>query len=170
MFYLCSLVDVQNRISQGLKVLQYYTTKKWVFVNDNLLRMQQTMCKEDVKKFNFNIDEVSTTFYVVLCMYVLIYFITFSSVKIDQDKYITNYILGARHFLLKEKPETLPAARSLLRRLYLLDRLVSLICWGLALWAFWSNLDSIVFGCETMFETTRNLLSRRSSAMIHQSI
>lgn len=92
------------------------------------------------------------------------------SVQIDQDRYITNYILGARHFLLKEKPETLPAARSLLKRLYLLDRLVSLLFWGLALWAFWSNLESIVFGCETMFETTRNLLSRRSNAMVQNSI
>lgn len=100
----------------------------------------------------------------------LTHFKLFSSIKIDQDKYISNYILGARHFLLKEKPETLPAARALLRKLYLLDRLVSLICWGLVLWAFWSNLESIVFGCETMFETTRNLLSRRSSAMIQQSI
>lgn len=49
---------MQKRISQGLKVLQYYTTKKWVFRNDNLLKMEQNMCKDDLKKFNFNIDEV----------------------------------------------------------------------------------------------------------------
>lgn len=36
--------------------------------------------------------------------------------QVDQQDYIKNYILGTRHFLLKEKPETLPKARKLLQR------------------------------------------------------
>lgn len=95
---------------------------------------------------------------------------SFYALQVDQTEYINNYILGARHFLLKEKPETLPAARALLFKLYLLDRFVSLLFWGLALWVFWSNLENILYGCETMFEGTRNLLSHRSSTMMKNSI
>lgn len=60
--FVASLVNVQKRISQGLKVLQYYTTKPWVFRNDNLLRMESMLCKEDSQKFICNIDNVRIHF------------------------------------------------------------------------------------------------------------
>lgn len=53
-----SLVAVQKRISQGLKVLQYYTTKNWIFKNDKFLRMRYKMNKADREKFNFNVEDV----------------------------------------------------------------------------------------------------------------
>lgn len=62
LFPFASLVNVQKRISQGLKVLQYYTTKPWVFRNDNLLRMESMLNKEDSQKFPFNIDNVRESF------------------------------------------------------------------------------------------------------------
>lgn len=81
--------------------------------------------------------------------------------KIDWEDYITNYIRGARHFLLKEKPETLPQARILLRRLYLLDKLVSVLFYGLICWVFYSNWDNILYSFEAMFDVTKNILSQR---------
>lgn len=86
------MVRVQNKISVGLKVLQYYTTKNWIFKNDKLKSLREKLNPEDSKTFNFDMRDV------------------------DWTKYIQNYILGARHYLLKEKPETLPAARIFLRR------------------------------------------------------
>lgn len=85
-------MNVQKRVSQGLKVLQYYTTRDWVFKNDNLLKLHEEMNSVDKAKFWLD----GTT--------------------IDCNEYLLNYILGTRHFLLKEKPESIPKARAMLKR------------------------------------------------------
>lgn len=64
-----SLVAVQKRISQGLKVLQYYTTKNWIFKNDKFLRMRYKMTKSDRETFNFSVEDVSHVY-----LHVKIYF------------------------------------------------------------------------------------------------
>lgn len=85
-------MKVQKRVSQGLKVLQYYTTRDWVFKNENFLNLQHEMNEVDKEKFCVDLS------------------------KIDIKTYLRNYIIGTRHFLLKEKPESLPKARALLKR------------------------------------------------------
>lgn len=85
--------------------------------------------------------------------------------QIDWDEYIRSYILGARHYLLKEKPETLPKARVLLQRLYVLDKVVSILFYGLIGWFFYSYWNSIIYGCETMFDVTRDAFIHRRKSM-----
>jgi fatty acyl-CoA reductase len=86
------LVNVQKRISHGLKVLQYYTSRKWDFKNDNFQSLYKELNDVDKKKFNFNFVEVQF------------------------KDFIRNYILGIRKYILKEKPEDLQKARNNLRR------------------------------------------------------
>lgn len=81
--------------------------------------------------------------------------------QIDWDSYLCNYILGARHFLLKEKPETLPKARILLRRLYLLDKLVSVLLYGLLLWLIYSYWNNIIYSVETVFDQSAGFINHR---------
>lgn len=85
------LLGVQKRISHGLKVLQYYTSRKWTFKNNNLQSLYKELNEVDKKKFNFNFVEVPF------------------------KEYIRNYILGIRKYILKEKPEDLQKARNYLR-------------------------------------------------------
>jgi fatty acyl-CoA reductase len=92
------LVKVQRRVSQGLKVFQYYTTRKWNFKNANMLELHQGLSEKDKELFNFDLSVV------------------------NYEDYIENYVLGIRHYLFKEKPETLPKARKTLWKLYLLDK------------------------------------------------
>lgn len=54
-------MGIQRRISQGLKVLQYYTTKNWIFKNEKFLRMKENMTKKDQELFYFSVEEVSRT-------------------------------------------------------------------------------------------------------------
>lgn len=131
-------MNVQKRVSQGLKVLQYYTTRDWVFKNDNLQKLQQEMNSVDKEKFWLD------------------------GSKVDCNEYLLNYILGTRHFLLKEKPESIPKARAMLKRfdivimnlkcelmnfnffrLYYLDKLASILFYALILYFFLSNFATI---------------------------
>lgn len=91
-FLFSSMVRVQNKVSMGLKVLQYYTTKRWEFKNVNMTKLYNSMDDRDKEIFNFN------------CM------------TLDWHEYIKNYIYGVRTYLLQEPPSTLPQARKLLKR------------------------------------------------------
>lgn len=141
-------------------MLQYYTTRNWVFKNDNFIKLDYYMCPDDRVKFDFNIDNVR------IPTFPLFLFLThLFTLQIDFETYLSNYIMGLRRFCLKESEESLPAARVLLRKLYLLDRLVSVLCWAFAAWLLYTYLDTILFGCETMFEVTRDVLSQRRSSL-----
>jgi fatty acyl-CoA reductase len=85
------MVKIQRRIQGGLDILQYYTTKQWVFRNDCLKALPQSLTEEDRQTFYTDIKMV------------------------DWDGYLKNYVLGTRHYLLKEDPATLPKARRRLK-------------------------------------------------------
>nr|XP_034192859.1 putative fatty acyl-CoA reductase CG5065 [Osmia lignaria] len=81
------MVRLQNRISTGLEVLQYFTTREWIFHNTNLLVMAAEMSRKDKEIFPINF------------------------LAIDELEYIKNCILGARQYCMKEDLSTLPKAR-----------------------------------------------------------
>lgn len=100
------MINIQKRISDGLKVLQYYTTRKWTFRNENFKKLQQEMNDADKEKFYCDVS------------------------VIDQQEHVLNYILGIRKFILRETLESLPKARINLKRLYFLDKFVKLTFFG----------------------------------------
>lgn len=71
----------------GLKVLQYYTTRDWVFKSDNCIKVHQDMSAVDKEKFYCNLEEL------------------------DMNVYLENYLIGIRHYIAKDTPESLPQAR-----------------------------------------------------------
>ncbi|XP_043259671.1 putative fatty acyl-CoA reductase CG5065 [Colletes gigas] len=81
------MVRIQKRISVGLEVLQYFTTREWVFHNKNLLSMSKSMSRKDQA----------------------IFCIAFTD--IEHMEYLTNCVLGARQYCMKEDLSTLPKAR-----------------------------------------------------------
>lgn len=86
------MVKTQKRISGGLDVLQYYTTRSWDFRNNNLRSIPEWLSPHDRKIFFIDVT------------------------KINWDDYMKDYILGAREFCCKEDPATIPRARILLKR------------------------------------------------------
>lgn len=86
------MVRAQKKVSMGLKILQYYTTKRWEFKNDRSKALFARMTPDDQEKFFFDCSQV------------------------DWNLYIQNYILGMRQYLLNEPPSNLPKARKNLRR------------------------------------------------------
>lgn len=115
-----SLVRVQKKVSTGLKVLQYYTTKIWVFKNDKLENLPQKLSLRDRERFDLTVDQI------------------------NWEKYLHDMIMGVRVYLLKESPETIPQARRILRRLYILDRVIVFAFYGLMFWFLWNYLEVIL--------------------------
>lgn len=85
--FINSMVRIQKRISDGLEVLQYFTTREWVFYNDKIIKIFNELSPSDKKIF-------PTVIY-----------------DIDIDDYFKDIILGARQYCMKEDLSTLPKAR-----------------------------------------------------------
>ncbi|EDW14210.1 putative fatty acyl-CoA reductase CG5065 [Drosophila mojavensis] len=114
------LVNVQRKISTGLKLLQYYTTKDWDFRNDKFQEMSHTLNATDQELFDTSVSQV------------------------NWETYISNYIRGMRTFILGESDATLPYAKIVLRRLYILDWVSKILLFSLTFWFLWTHLDGFV--------------------------
>lgn len=78
--------------------------------------------------------------------------------QIDAKKYIRDYIIGARTYLLKEKPETLPKARANLKKLYYLDKFVTILFYGLVVFFIYSYLRPFSNAIKDIFDMTRDFM------------
>lgn len=125
-----SLVRVQNKVSTGLELLQYYTTKEWDFRSDRFQQLQEKLIPIDQKIF-----DTDTT-------------------QVNWEEYIRAYIVGMRTYILGESEKTIPQAKKLLRRLYVLDRLVTFIFYGLIFWFLWNNLDGLMESSDQLIQKT----------------
>lgn len=86
------MIRLQRKISFGLELLKFFTTRQWIFPNENFGSMTYQMNDTDRETF-------------------------FQDCKnVDQDLYLKNIILGARQYCMKEDLSTLPAARRHVRR------------------------------------------------------
>ncbi|XP_026485989.2 putative fatty acyl-CoA reductase CG5065 [Vanessa tameamea] len=104
------MVNLQVRVSHGLSILQYYTTKQWHFKNTNFLSLQNRITKSENNIFY---TDIST---------------------LDRDEYLKNYIIGTKLYVLNEDPDSLPRARKLHRMLYWIDVIAKALFYSLLLW------------------------------------
>lgn len=78
---------VQRKVCDGLNILQYFTTRDWIFDTTNSAKIISQQSPADAKIFP--VDES----------------------KIDIDELMLSGLLGGRQYLLKEPLSTLPKAR-----------------------------------------------------------
>ncbi|XP_050342597.1 putative fatty acyl-CoA reductase CG5065 isoform X2 [Nymphalis io] len=109
------MVNLLNRISHGLNILQYYTTKEWHFKNTNFLSLQKRITEAENETFY---TDVST---------------------LDRDEYLRNYVIGTKLYTLKEDPASLPRARKLHRVRYWLDVITKAMFYSLIIWFLYSK-------------------------------
>ncbi|XP_004518286.1 putative fatty acyl-CoA reductase CG5065 [Ceratitis capitata] len=114
------LVHVQKKISTGLKLLQYYTTKDWDFRNEKFQRLSDNLNQIDQDIFDTSVSQV------------------------NWEQYIRGYIIGMRTYILGESVETIPKAKKVLRRLYILDRATKYTICLLLFWFLWAHLEGFV--------------------------
>lgn len=75
-----------------MTTLEYFTSNEWHFHNDNIFMLLSKMSAEDKRIFCFDPR------------------------GIDWKKYMVNYCLGVKQFVLKEDIAELPRARRALQR------------------------------------------------------
>ncbi|XP_037902550.1 putative fatty acyl-CoA reductase CG5065 isoform X1 [Hermetia illucens] len=109
------MVRVQTRISTGLDVLQFFTTRAWDFKSENYEKLYTNLSEKEKKIFNMDTD------------------------SIDDEEYLKVGILGGRQYIMKEPLSTLPKARKQLKALYILDRTVKTLLLGFLLYFIFSR-------------------------------
>lgn len=85
-------VRLYDRAHRAIGCLDFFTTHQWRFISENPIRLLDYLSDEDKETFYFDVRQI------------------------DWTAYIETYILGARRFILKDDPSTLPAARKNLNR------------------------------------------------------
>ncbi|XP_047527580.1 putative fatty acyl-CoA reductase CG5065 [Vanessa atalanta] len=95
------MVRIQNRISVGLEVLQYFTTREWWFDTHNFKALATKLNQTDFATFPMDLAIIEVGPYIESCM------------------------IGGKLYCLKEKLENLPKARLQNNILFLLDLFVS---------------------------------------------
>lgn len=81
-------MKVQNRISKGFEVFEYYANNVWNFDNSNAVALRRRM--NNLERRNFVIEKIN----------------------LDLVDYFTNCTLCARRLILNEPDDTIPAART----------------------------------------------------------
>ncbi|XP_039953324.1 putative fatty acyl-CoA reductase CG5065 [Bactrocera neohumeralis] len=97
------MVNIQNKIAKAVGCLEYFATHQWRFRDDNVHALLNALSQKDRETFVFDVR------------------------TINWENYVERYVLGFREFLFKQRPESLPACRKRLMRLYYLHQLTKVV-------------------------------------------
>ncbi|XP_070066553.1 fatty acyl-CoA reductase 1-like [Drosophila virilis] len=92
------MLRVQEKISTGLGVLQFFTLNAWSFTSENYASLWNNLGEQDKSIFNMNMN-----------------------VKETEEEYLIVCARGARKFILKEKDEDIPKAQLHMRIQWVVD-------------------------------------------------
>jgi fatty acyl-CoA reductase len=110
-----------RRLDKTMDLLSYFSMDSWSFEQDNVLELWDQMGKEDKKMFKFSMEDV------------------------DWVKYGQDSTLGARMYLLKETPDTIPKAKKKLKIMFVVHYAVVALFWY-SLYKFMMYVASSLYG------------------------
>lgn len=84
------MVHVQNKISTGLEVLQFFTMRNWLFMSQKFKDLNKKVSPEEYEMFFVDTEAVPDSF---------------------EDEFIKNCVLGGRQYVLKEPLSSIPKAK-----------------------------------------------------------
>ncbi|KAK9505236.1 hypothetical protein O3M35_009331 [Rhynocoris fuscipes] len=104
------MLRIQDKIIRAMRIIEFFTTREFLFTNENTMELIDFLHDEDRIEFDFDVR------------------------KINWVTYLEAYVVGLRNFILKEDATSLPEARANLRRMYILHRSTQLLflfitCW-----------------------------------------
>ena len=84
------MIRVQNKISNGLDVLQFFTMRNWIFLSQKFKDLNKQLSPEEYKMFFIDTEAVPDSF---------------------EDEFIKNCALGGRQYVMKEPNSSIPKAK-----------------------------------------------------------
>ncbi|KAL6258578.1 hypothetical protein P5V15_010532 [Pogonomyrmex californicus] len=127
------MVRIQKRISIGLEVLQYFTTREWIFHNARLFKMDKEQSPMDKKLFPTVIYDVNI------------------------DEYFKHIVLGSRQYCMKEDLSTLPKARRHQKIMYIIHITTVYLFYFGVLYFIYNNFGIIRLCLECVTEVIKSL-------------
>ena len=97
------MMRLSLRMTKSIQALEFFTINEWSWSNQNVHKLRQMLATADpesLQTFDFDVK------------------------SLNWESYFDHYVLGTRHFVLKEDPETLNSSRKKLRLMQLLHFLV----------------------------------------------
>ncbi|XP_050526786.1 putative fatty acyl-CoA reductase CG5065 [Daktulosphaira vitifoliae] len=114
------LVKIQERINKGYEVFEYYINNQWHFSSKEMRSIREKLNPRE--KYEYKLDTEG----------------------LDLKSYFKDCIMGARVYILKEMPETLPKARKHIQIMYQVDITAKIIFFGLLSYLLFSWTDSFI--------------------------
>ncbi|KAF2896919.1 hypothetical protein ILUMI_09255 [Ignelater luminosus] len=104
------MVRLQKKIHFGLELLQFFTTREWIFKSENFLNLTSDMTPTDRQAYPMDFNAMPV------------------------EDYFTITYLGARQYLMKEDLSTIPRWRIIQNILYVVDRAFALAFYFGLIW------------------------------------
>ena len=84
------MIKVQNRVSQGLEVLQFFTMRNWKFNSQKFQSLSKKLSQDEYKMFFMDTEAIPDSY---------------------EQKFVRNCLLGGRLYILKEPLSNIPKAK-----------------------------------------------------------
>ncbi|XP_059482632.1 putative fatty acyl-CoA reductase CG5065 isoform X2 [Neocloeon triangulifer] len=123
---------VQDRISKGFEVFEYYANNQWDFESNNILNLRTVVSETEKDRFCIHGDDM------------------------DMHAYFEDCIRAARIYVLKEMPETLPAARRHARRMYWLDKIVQVLFYYFLFYMVYTYSSTVRTVVDSTWDTAKS--------------
>ena len=114
-----------NKMTTSIEALQFFTLNQWSWSNTNLKKLQSTLVNTK--------DGSLETF-------------SFDMRSLDWKIFIDHYVLGTRHYVLKNNPDSMDSSRKKLKIFYFLHFIIQLafvffIVYNVMTSIYWINLS-----------------------------
>ncbi|XP_065348947.1 putative fatty acyl-CoA reductase CG5065 isoform X1 [Cloeon dipterum] len=129
------LKRVQDRISKGFEVFEYYANNQWDFVSTNILSLRHVVSETEKDRFCIHGDDL------------------------DLHTYFEACIRSARIYVLKEMPDTLPGAIKHARRMYWLDKIVQALFWYFVMYMIYSYSTTVSSVVDSAWDSTKGFVT-----------
>ncbi|XP_011266457.2 putative fatty acyl-CoA reductase CG5065 isoform X1 [Camponotus floridanus] len=139
------MVRLQNRILNGLAVLQYFTTRQWIFYNKKLI----ALCVDELSPLDKEIFPP------------LVF-------NVDITEYLKHIVLGARQYCMKEDLSTLPKARRHQKMMYVIHITTIYLFYFGVLYFIYNNVEMVRFFLDYVTEKIKLLPFIRESVEMMQ--
>lgn len=99
-----------------MAALEHFTTNQWIYRTKNFQTMNEDLTAEDKRRFLIDVEQI------------------------NWPTYMENFVLGVRHYLLKEDPATIDAAKFRLDLLYYGTQATKVSVAGISAYCFYKLL------------------------------